>query len=293
MKIHINGINDRCENVPLWIQNLGKSSYLLIELPVKKDTNNLIYNILNNRYEDYFSTENQFTEYVNNYFNTNLGFRVNPMILKMIYKIKDNYVYCLPIGCIDEFSYKNGEVDDLVRFNRSVAITNNALKILRDYQGTIDFRVIKMDELFKKLSKIKYLKKIYSQGNKLKFLEEVLTYYFLYSGSELQQTKPSISKEVLEDMINVSFEYTKDEKLYINPLTFNKTYYKVKESFNPEIVTIIVGEPHRLFLEYFLRQAFPEVSSVSKTLDFLKTNENTIYVNQDIKVAEKEKLIKF
>ncbi|MFA5303640.1 MAG: hypothetical protein WC393_03835 [Candidatus Nanoarchaeia archaeon] len=293
MKIQINGINDRCENVPLWIQNLGKSSYLLIELPVKKDTNNLIYNILNNRHEDYFSTENQFTQYVNNYFNTNLGFRVNPMILKMIYKIKDRYVYCLPIGCIDKFSYKNREVEDLVRFNRSVAITNNALEILREYQGTIDSRVIKMDELFRKLSKIEYLKKIYSQGNKLKFLEEVLAYYFLYSGSELQQTKPSISKEVLEDMINVSFEYTKDEKLYINPLTFNKTYYKVKESFNPETVNIIVGEPHRLFLEHFLKKAFPEVSSVSKTLDFLKTNENTVYVNQDIRVAEKENLIKF
>jgi hypothetical protein len=291
MKIQITGINDRCENVPNWIQDINKNYLLLTELPITQSNATSVFSLLNKRNESYFSTKNQFTEYVNNYFNNNLGFKVNSMILNLIYQIKDKYVFCYPIGCIDEFKYKNNEVDNLIRFNRSVAITNNTLQILNDYQKTINLRILKMDELFNKLSQLDYLKSIYTQGNKINFLEEVLTYYFLYSGSESKNLKPSISKDVLEEMINVSFNYTKDEKVYINPLTFNKIYYKLKDSFNPERVNIIVGEPHRLFLEYFLSQKFPDVSSTSKTLNFLKTTKKTKYVIDDIKIVKKNNLI--
>lgn len=218
MKIQITGINDRCVDVPLWVQDIDKNYLLLTELPITQDNAHSVFSLLNNRTEKYFSTETQFTKYVNNYFNLNLGFRVNPMVLNLIYKIKDKYVYCYPIGCIDEFKYKNNRVDNLLRFNRSVAITNNTIQILKNYQKNINSKVMKMDELFKKLSKLDYLKTIYTQGNKINFLEEVLTYYFLYSGTEVQETKPSISQEVLEELINVSFEYTKEEKVYINPL---------------------------------------------------------------------------
>jgi hypothetical protein len=291
MKIQITGINDRCENVPNWIQDINKNYLLLTELPITQSNATSVFSLLNKRNESYFSTKNQFTEYVNNYFNNNLGFKVNSMILNLIYQIKDKYVFCYPIGCIDEFKYKNNEVDNLIRFNRSVAITNNTLQILNDYQKTINLRILKMDELFNKLSQLDYLKSIYTQGNKINFLKEVLTYYFLYSGSESKNLKPSISKDVLEEMINVSFNYTKDEKVYINPLTFNKIYYKLKDSFNPERVNIIVGEPHRLFLEYFLSQKFPDVSSTSKTLNFLKTTKKTKYVIDDIKIVKKNNLI--
>jgi hypothetical protein len=291
MNIQITGMNDRCETAPKWINEIGKSYLLLTELPLTQDTAISVFSLLNNRAEKYFSAESSFTEYVNNYFNDNFGFKVNPMILDLIYRAKDSYIFCYPIGCIDKFNYENKEVDNLLRFNRSVAITNNALMVLKDYQKTIDSKILKINSTFEKLGNDEYLRSAYARGNKIKFLEQMLEYYFLYSCPEIKETKIGISKEVLEEMINVSFNYAKDEKVYINPLTFAKSYYKIKGSINPQKVNILVGEPHRIFLEHFLRQKFPQVSSTSRTLDFLKTDENTPNIINDIRISEQERLI--
>jgi hypothetical protein len=291
MDIQIMGINDRCEYIPKWINEIGKSYLLLTELPITNDTARSVFSLLNSREEKYFSSENKFIERVNNYFDGKFGFKVNPMILDLIYRTKDNYVLCHPIGCIDEFNYENKEVDNILRFNRSVAITNNVLKVLKNHQETIDSKILEINGIFEKLSNNEYLRSAYARGNKIKFLEQMLEYYFLYSCPKMKESKPDISKKVLEEMINVSFDYSKDEKVYINPLTFAKSYYKIKGLINPQKVNILVGEPHRLFLEHFLMQKFPEVSSTSRTLDFLKTDENTPNIINDIRISEQERLI--
>jgi hypothetical protein len=290
MNIEITGINDRQISLPDWCNDVPKTYLLLKEFPMTQETASSIFSLINNRKAPYYSTRAGFSEYVNNYFNSAFGFKVNSMIIDLVYEMKDKYVYCYPIGCIDQPGSEN-TINDMKRFNRSVAITNNCLGILKDYQKTIDLRIMDMDALFEKLGQSQELKKIYVQGSKLKFLKEVMNYFFLYSGVLLEKPNCKVSKEVLEDMINVSFDCSGNDKVYINPLTYSKIYYEAKNSFSPENVGIYVGEPHRVFLEYYLSKHFPQVSSVSKTLDFMQTSIDTPYVKKDIELAETMGLI--
>jgi len=292
MNIDINGINDRQMSVPRWVYSTPKYYMIGKEFPVTQETAASVFRLLNDRAAPYYSTCASFTNHVNDYFNSTFGFKVNPMILDMIYEMKDKYVYCYPIGCIENAENEKLSTD-MRRFSRSVAITNNCLQLLKDYQNTIELRMQNVDELLQKLANSEELKKIYVQGSKLKFLEEILNYFFLYSGVLMEQSNHKVSKQVLEDMINVTFDYIGAEKVYINPLTYSKIYYKAKNSFNPENVGIYVGEPHRVFVNHFITKHFPQVSTSSKTLDFMQTSIETYYVKTDIENAEKLGLVKF
>jgi len=288
LKIHIYGINDRAAILPEWIDEIPKTHFQLQEIPTNIEKNESLSRLLNNRSADYFKTQDLFVETVNNYLKKELGVYVNDMILEVAYATKEKYDLCYSIGCLNHFNYTNPELENIVRFNRSVQITKNVLSVLRDYDNILKDRQVSDTLKYDNIDFVK-LEQEYRQGKKMKVINGLIQDFLLYSG-DLGDIKPKIAMEALEETLPITYSVEKN-KVYVNPGTFRKVFSKAKKEFNLDEIVVLVGEPHRIFLEYFLKKEFGDVSSTPKTLDFLETNNETKWVKDEISLAEKEKFI--
>ncbi|MDD2678302.1 MAG: hypothetical protein PHT91_00155 [Candidatus Nanoarchaeia archaeon] len=287
LEIHIFGINDRALTLPEWIDDMPLTHYQLQEIPATDEKIPKLLTVLNNRKADYFRDEESFVETVNDCLKKEVGTYVNPLLLRVAYKTLNKYDFCFPIGCLDEFDYKNPLLENILRFNRSVKITNNALNVLRNYNDILAKETELDENKYYEFENIEKLKKEFLTGKKMRTMGELIRDVMLYSGLEKNELSPKLAMEIIEGMIPASFSF-QEEKVYLNPGTFRKVFSKTKKEFSPYEIVILVGEPHRIFLEHFLKKEHENVSSTPKTLDFLETNKEMKWVCEEIRVAEAE-----
>lgn len=269
MDINIIGFNDCSTHVPNFFKTIKDSDvsiYLaMYELPKGNNqtrasdfSNAQLFSYFNNKAN--YKNEKIFINKTNSLLEEVLGSeqaRVNDSVLKSVYLLKDNFEFLYPVG-----SLKSS------RYERSVDITNNIIEVLNP--------LLKSKAEYSKNVSLN-LRDSYKQGNKVRIIETLLS-----SLEDLDSPKNAMNS--LIDKYDLTFKHCESEDVvYVNPHTFRNVFNKVKkEGFN-EQVYIFVGEPHRLFIEYFLKERYESVSSACESI--FETCEETDFVIKDIQKA--------
>ncbi|MDD4353693.1 MAG: hypothetical protein PHN56_04510 [Candidatus Nanoarchaeia archaeon] len=276
------------------------------ELPNTEKISSSVFNLLNDRSSDYFKTENLFINYCNKFFKENTGKPVYEHILSHIYNMVSKCNYIQAIGCLNIQSHKSPLIKDyessfeteskMLRFSRSVNITNNILYELDSYSKIVNFRRSEVEKKWKDLKSKSAFENELKNSTKLNFFTNRILEILDYSGLPEYNMKPKIINNIFSQLFPVSLSYVPDNSLcYINPHTLKHAFEMAKHNFYDrriDSVVIEIGDTHELFVKYFVSQKYP----IKNEINFSNNKSNLCKVRdleEEIMFAEKNNLIKF